>query len=156
MLTVGIDPGTKGAVGVLIDGEYHNVFDIPTVAKGTGRLEINPSALAQLIKASINYDHDIEVALEKVSAMPGNGSASMFSFGDSYGCCRSVIACLNLRMMLVSPAAWKRHFHLDKDKENSRALAIRLFPTAPLHLKKHSDRAEALLMARYLWETRYK
>jgi hypothetical protein len=156
MLTLGIDPGTKGAVGILIDGEYFNVFDIPTVAKGTGRLEINPSALAQLMKASINYDHDIEVALEKVSAMPGNGSSSMFSFGDSYGCCRSVIACLNLRMMLVSPAAWKKHFKLDREKEISRALAIRLFPTALLHLKKHSDRAEALLMARYLWETRYK
>jgi hypothetical protein len=80
----------------------------------------------------------------------------MFSFGDSYGVCRAVITCLNLRTTLVSPAAWKRHFKLDKDKESSRAMAIRLFPEAPLNLKKHADRAEALLMARYLWEIQYK
>ena len=43
-----------------------------------------------------------------------------------------------------------------RDKEESRALATRLFPGAELHLKKHADRSEALLMARWLWDTRFK
>jgi hypothetical protein len=51
---------------------------------------------------------------------------------------------------------WKKHFKLERDKELSRAMAVRLFPEAPLNLKKYSDRAEALLMARWLWETQFK
>jgi hypothetical protein len=56
----------------------------------------------------------------------------------------------------MTPVQWKKHFKLTSDKEMSRALAIRMFPEAPLNLKKHSDRAESLLMARWLYETRYK
>jgi hypothetical protein len=52
--------------------------------------------------------------------------------------------------------AWKRHFKLGSDKEFSRALAVRLYPSAPLNLKKHADRAEALLMARWFYETQAK
>jgi hypothetical protein len=84
------------------------------------------------------------------------GVSSSFSFGDSFGCCRSIVAANNIAITMVSPAQWKRYFKLEKDKELSRALAVRLFPGATLHLKKHSDRAEALLMARWLWETQYK
>lgn len=155
MINIGIDPGLNGAVGFLLDGNYKAVFDIPTVIKGTSRRELDPSGLIKIIRSQLDAMEDYEVILEKVGAMPGQGVSSMFSFGDSYGCCRTVVASLNLRTTLISPAAWKRHFKLDKDKESSRALAIRLFPEAPLNLKKHADRAEALLMARYLWETQY-
>ena len=157
MICCGIDVGLTGAVGVLVDGEYSNVFDIPTVLKGKGtRQEINPSALMTMIRASISYDHDIEVMLEKINAMPGQGVVGVFSLGDSYGTCRSVVACMNLRTQLVSPASWKSYFKLGRDKEESRALAIRLFPSAPLNLKRHHNRAESLLLAYYLWCTNYK
>jgi hypothetical protein len=36
-----------------------------------------------------------------------------------------------------------------------RAAAIKMFPEAELHLKKHVDRAEALLMARWMFEQKY-
>jgi len=155
MITIGIDPGLQGAIAVLMDGNFIAVHDMPTVVKSNGRSEVNPKAMKDLINSGLNSGHDIEVALEKVSAMPGQGVSGVFSFGDSYGCCRSVIAVMGLRTNLISPAVWKHHFKLGKDKEQSRALAVRLFPEAPLHLKKYVDRAEALLIAMYLWELKF-
>jgi len=58
--------------------------------------------------------------------------------------------------MDVTPAKWKKHFGLSSEKEQSRAMASKMFPEAALHLKKHHDRAEALLLARYLWEIEFK
>jgi crossover junction endodeoxyribonuclease RuvC len=158
MLIIGIDPGLNGAVGILLDGKFKAAYDIPTVMKSSGRREINPAELRDIIRGNLDARDDCAVALEKVTAMPGNGSSSMFSFGDSYGVCRSTSSFLNLSTELVGPATWKKYFKLGKDKELSRALAIRLFPEASnqLNLKKHSDRAEALLMALWLWETQYK
>lgn len=157
-ITFGVDPGITGAVGVLKDGQYVAVFDIPSIAKGSGlvKREIDPSGLAREITANTDAKEYCEVLLERVSAMPGQGVSSVFSFGDSYGCCRAVISTLGYPLTLVTPAVWKKHFGLSRDKEESRALAIRMFPTAELHLKKHSDRAEALLMARYLHEVKFK
>lgn len=158
MRVAGIDPGLSGAVGVLRNGEYESLFDIPSVLKGTGvvKRELDPANFYRLMVTLQDPKESCEIALERVSAMPGQGSSSVFSFGDTYGVCRSVAAILGLPVFLVPPATWKKHFKIGRDKEESRALAIRLFPSAELGLKKYSDRAEALLMARYLWETRHR
>lgn len=158
MITLGVDPGLTGAVGALRDGKFFGVYDIPTTLKGSGSVkqEVDPNGLKKLMVGAKTIGDDVEVLLERVSAMPGQGSSSVFSFGDTYGCCRAVISCSGLPLFLVTPATWKKHFGLGRDKEEARALAIRLFPEAPLHLKKHADRAEALLMARYLYETRHQ
>ena len=158
MLTVGIDPGLTGAVAFLRNGEYYSLFDIPTTLKGTGSVkqEVEPGGLKRMFLERLEGREDVAIALERVSAMPGQGSSSVFSFGDTYGCCRSVASLTGYPLHLVTPATWKKHFGLGRDKEESRALATRLFPGAELHLKKHADRSEALLMARWLWDTRFK
>lgn len=157
-MTVGIDPGLSGAIGVLKNGRFVAVENIPIVNKGGGsvKTEIDPHGMYKMLLGFISENDEAEIALERVSAMPGQGVSSVFCFGDSYGCCRSVATISGQSVYLVTPATWKKHFGLDRDKEKSRALAIRLFPDAPLHLKKHADRAEALLLARWLWETRHK
>ena len=155
---VGIDPGLSGAVGVLNNGEFVRVEDIPTVLKGSGvvKNEVDPYGLYKMIRYLTQGYEEAEIALERVSAMPGQGSSSVFSFGDTYGCCRSAATISGHPVFLVPPATWKKHFKIGRDKEEARALAIRLFPEAPLNLKRYVDRAEALLMARWLWETRHK
>lgn len=157
-ITVGIDPGITGAVGVLKNGQYLAVFDIPSMMKGGGTVkrETDPAGLAREITSRVDSKEYCEILLERVNAMPGQGVSSVFSFGDSYGVCRAVIAVLGYPTVLVPPAVWKKHFNLSRDKEESRTLAIRLFPNADLSLKKHADRAEALLMARYLYEVKFK
>lgn len=158
MITIGIDPGLTGAVGVLQDGEFRSLFDIPTTLKGSGSVkqEVDPSGLRRMLGERMTDGEFCEIALERVSAMPGQGSSSVFSFGDTFGCCRSVGALSGVSVVMVTPGVWKKHFGLGRDKEESRALAVRLFPKAELHLKKHADRAEALLIGRWLWETKYR
>lgn len=158
MLTVGIDPGLTGAVAFLRNGEYVALFDIPTTLKGSGSVkqEVEPGGLKRMFLERLEGREDVAIALERVSAMPGQGSSSVFSFGDTYGCCRSVASLTGYPLYLVTPTTWKKHFGLGRDKEESRALATRLFPGAELHLKKHADRSEALLIARWLWDTRFK
>lgn len=157
MLIIGVDPGLTGAIGFLRDGVFTGVEDMPVVLKGVGSVknEVSPSGMKTLIKERLQPGDAVVAVLEKVGAMPGQGVSSVFSLGDSYGAARAVLATGGFEITQVAPATWKKHFKLTADKELSRALATRLFPTAPLHLKKHDGRAEALLLARWLWETRY-
>lgn len=155
---IGIDPGLTGALGFLRDGAFLAVEDMPTLTKGTGSVkrEVSPAGLKQLILQHIPANEGVIVVLERVNAMPGQGVSSVFSLGDSFGCARSVVASLGIEMVYVAPVTWKKHFKLTSDKETSRALAVRKWPTAPLTLKKHSDRAESLLMALWLYDTQFK
>lgn len=155
MITIGIDPGLTGAIAVLGHGNYYGVYDMPVVSKGSGSVknEVDPAGLASLLR---EFGDDIFCVIERVNAMPKQGSSSTFSLGDSFGCARAVAASLGISVTYVSPASWKKYFRLPSDKEASRALAVRMYPIAPLNLKKHADRAEALLMARWLYETQAK
>jgi len=158
MIVIGIDPGLTGAIGVLQDGVYVGVEDMPTVVKGVGsvKYEVNPQGLISIIRKHALPEEAVSLVLEKVGAMPGQGVSSVFSLGDSYGAARAACAASRHELHLVTPMVWKKYFKLTSDKELSRSLATRLFPEAPLHLKKHDGRAEALLLARWLWETRFK
>jgi crossover junction endodeoxyribonuclease RuvC len=163
MLTIGIDPGLTGAVGVLENGNYYGLYDMPTVSKGSGSVknEVDPAGLASILLEFDDARMWLGLAaatcvIERVNAMPKQGSSSTFSLGDSFGCARAVVASIGIGLTYVSPVTWKKHFKLPSDKEASRALAVRLYPSAPLNLKKHADRAEALLMARWLYETQAK
>lgn len=157
MITVGVDPGLSGAVGVLRDGVFVAVEDMPTVTKGSGSVksEVNPAGLISLLRELCPAGEPVAVVLERVNAMPGQGVSSTFSLGDSFGCARSAVAACHFELHYVTPVQWKKHHGLTSDKEQARALANRLYPDAPLHLKKHADRAESLLMALWLYETRF-
>lgn len=157
MLVIGVDPGLTGAIGFLRDGVFVAVEDMPIVLKGVGSVknEVSPSGMKTLIREYLQAGEAVVAVIEKVGAMPGQGVSSVFSLGDSYGSARAVLATAGFELTQVHPATWKKHFKLTSDKELSRALATRLFPTAPLHLKKHDGRAEALLLARWAWETKY-
>jgi crossover junction endodeoxyribonuclease RuvC len=156
MITIGVDPGLSGAIGILNEGRYVDVVDMPIVSKGSGSVknEVDPIGLIKILRNYAPADEYVMAVLERVNAMPGQGVSSVFSLGDSFGCARSAIAACRFEMTYIAPTQWKKHFKLTSDKEMSRALAIRMFPDAPLNLKKHSDRAEALLMARWLHETK--
>jgi crossover junction endodeoxyribonuclease RuvC len=157
MITIGIDPGLSGAVAVLQDGRYIAVESMPIVSKGSGTVknEVSPPGLLAILRERVPPVEPVAVALERVNAMPGQGVASTFSLGDSFGVARAVCAVARVEMVYVTPVTWKKHFKLTSDKEASRALAVKLWPEAPLRLKKDVDKAEALLLARWLWETRY-
>ena len=149
---IGIDPGLTGAVAY-VGSSIYSVYDIPVMAKGKGagkvKYQVNPAELARVLR-QIGKD---KVFLERVSSMPGQGVASMFSMGDTFGCIRGVCAAMGYEVEIITPQSWKKHFKLGKDKEVVRAKAIELFPDVELPLKKHHNRAEALLIAQYGMQT---
>lgn len=148
---IGIDPGLTGAIAMISDGWSAGVWDMATILKGSGsvKYEVDASALYKRLTKSWEGLHPV-AALERVNSMPGQAASSTFSLGDSFGVARACLACAGIPTTYVTPQSWKKHFNLTSNKEESRALAIKLYPEVELHLKKHADRAEALLIATYL------
>jgi crossover junction endodeoxyribonuclease RuvC len=153
-VVVAIDPGVSGAIA-LIDKRYGrmSVWDMP-VAIIEGRRKrrvVDDKALALLLYQQV--PKDVTGAIEQVNAHPGEGVASAFSFGRSYGVARGVMCGLGIEFVDVLPVQWKRFQGLlKKQKEDSRLLALEKYPQmkAALGLKKHNGRAEALLIADYV------
>src|SRR6266850_202787 len=146
----GVDVGLTGAIALLNERELIEVADLPTmpVGQGTGRVknQINAAGfsvlLLELLKKREVEDRETIVFIEKVGAMPDQGIAGAFSLGDSVGSVRGVVTALGLPIQWVTPQSWKKHYKLPKEKDVARSVAINLYPGAPLHLKKHHNRAE--------------
>lgn len=149
-LFLGVDPGLSGAVAMLTElGELWMVEDMPTIARGRGKVrrEIDAAALSRLLAP-----HASDVAMgcvELVAARPGQGVASVFSLGHSLGAAVGVLASLAVPLVMPTPATWKKATGTDRDKELARAAAVRRWPSAPLGRKADHNRAEALLLAAY-------
>jgi crossover junction endodeoxyribonuclease RuvC len=154
MRYLGVDPGIAGAVAVIesldsVDDTAPRLIDVSDIpVLGTAaKTRVDAIGLDNWIET---YRPDF-AGVERTGSMPKQGVASSFKFGRACGAIEAVIACCGIPMVLVEPSKWKRAFHLNSDKEASRQLAIQLFPHAhdQLALKKHHQRAEAMLIALY-------
>lgn len=157
MKYIAIDPGLDGAV-VIIDKNNIRFFDTPTLEIKRGKSkkrEYNVNSMADfIIHESYDSTTNIKVGLEKIHSMPGQGVRSMFSMGEGFGIWKGIIAARRLSLELITPQAWKKAMMsgMGKDKDASRQKALQLFPqlSEQLKLKKHHNRADALLIAEYL------
>lgn len=82
--------------------------------------------------------------------MPAQGVASTFKFGLAFGMALAMTQRINAPTHLVTPQKWKKDLGLSSDKNDSLAMARKLWPDAPLERKKDNGRAEALLLAHWL------
>lgn len=140
MTYIGIDPGKKGAFALIYE---------------------DGKAVAHTWDESKFVFYMIEVqgspciaCLEHVSAMPGQGVTSMFTFGQNFGFIQGVLTAYGIPYELVRPQKWKKEFSITGDKNSSIAVCKRLFPNVSLlrteKCRKEDDGlAEALLMALY-------
>ena len=118
--------------------------------------QVNGSQVTNIFKERLNNHKDIIVVVEHVNAMPGQGVTSMFNFGQSFGAIKGICAALNLPIYFVRPAKWKKYFNLIKtNKDASRTKVIQVYPeiSAQLSRKKDSNKADAILIARYFSDT---
>lgn len=151
---VGIDPGFSGAIALLEPRSWTlTVHDMPVVPSTKGKTVLNYSALAELLAPNTGV-RSIG-ALEKVSAMPGQGVSSMFRFGQCYGALEMALMGHGYELFDPTPASWKKHFKLSSDKDTSRGLASQRFPTSSslFTRKKDDGRAEAALLTLWAVET---
>ena len=162
MLIIGIDPGISGSICFFKDGVILDVIDMPTMIEGKkNKKQVNGSQIFNEISERIKSINkkDVKVIVEQVSAMPGQGVTSMFNFGQSYGILKGVCSAMKLPMFFVRPAKWKKYFNLiNSQKDASRTRAIEIFPYFSTHLskKKDSNKADAILIASFYYETHKK
>ena len=145
---IGIDPGCNGAIAMIPE---------------EGDIELYPLDNDILNQLCRNWCFDdCLVCLEKVSAMPGQGVTSMFTFGKGVGYIMGVLESNCIPYQEIQPQRWKKEFgcNLGKQfspKERKQAdidACKKLYPKVSLHRtpKCRTDDdglADALLMATY-------
>ncbi len=159
MLIIGIDPGISGSICFFEDGKILDVVEMPTMNEGKkNKRQVNGSQIYNEISKRIKQTdkREIKVIIEQVSAMPGQGVTSMFNFGQSFGILKGICSAMQLPMYFVRPAKWKKYFNLiNSEKDASRTKAIEIFPyfSSNLSKKKDSNKADAILIASFYYET---
>ena len=159
MLIIGIDPGISGSICFFQDGKIIDVVEMPTMTEGKkNKKQVNGSQIFNEISEKIKKldKKEIKVVIEQVSAMPGQGVTSMFNFGQSFGILKGICSAMQLPMYFVRPAKWKKYFNLiNSEKDASRTRAIEIFPyfSGQLSRKKDSNKADAILIASFYYET---
>lgn len=161
-MILGIDPGLSGALALYWPATGGlTVYDMPTLAAGKGKSSKRVldhhglTAILREMNENVASGSLIDHAfLEQVSAMPGQGVTSMFSFGLSYGALRQALASEGVPTTLVTPVVWKKAMKVTAAKDGAVARASDLLP-------RHADkfrgkrgglmdgRAEAALLAVY-------
>ena len=160
MFIIGIDPGISGAICFFMDGKIIDIIDMPTMAEGKkNKKQVNGNQLFNEIKSRLSGINNIDetcVVVEHVTAMPGQGVTSMFNFGQSFGVIKGICSAMQLPIHFVRPAKWKKYFNLiNTSKDASRSRAIEIFPkiSEKLKRKKDSNKADAILIASYYYNT---
>lgn len=150
MRILGIDPGLKGALALLEDGQMLGVEDIKSADS-----RIDGGYLSNLMG---RWKPDFCVC-EAVTARPGQGVTSMFSFGYALGTIAGVLSALGIPFLLIRPQVWQSHFKLETTSKDSKAhkqeianRAKKHFPEASLYGPKgalRDGRSDALMIAQY-------
>lgn len=152
---VGFDPGKTGAIAaVKEDGTVEMAKPFPL--SGDNELDLN-TLTSWLVTLSTRGT--LQATIEKVHSMPGQGVASMFSFGMSTGMIHGVVAALGISRFLVAPQTWKKRILHDTAKDKNAAIeyCARVYPYISLlattrSQKAHSGIADAICIARYAYE----
>lgn len=150
-IAIGIDPGRDGALAILwpdLECSFSHV--------GPKVYPFDKVAYRGALTAVLPHRHDAKVVcvLEHVGAMPGQGSVSMFHFGESFGWLQGMLDAYNIPYELIRPQKWKKEFSCTSDKNTSIEVARRLFPNVDLRRTErckgpHDGICEALLMAEF-------
>ena len=141
---VAIDPGINGALVFFEDGKPMHVYDMQTVVRG--KKKNVDSFLTHMLFAAHNPEAAI---IERVGASPRMGVSSAFNFGHSAGIIEGICAGFELPTHFITPQRWKTMLGLLKqEKDVARTKALDMFPHLheQLKLKKHVDRADAILI----------
>lgn len=165
---VGIDPGMTGAMAVIRRDKKIKALavEMPLDAK---RKEVNPIGIKMFLISTCGVALNERefvicgstvIILEKSQPMPKQGVTTMFHYGKTYGKIVSTLELMDImkRVIEIRPAAWKKEFELNSNKQKSVRLAEKLFPEFKGQLKLIGPKggiilkdgiAEALLMAEY-------
>lgn len=139
-----VDPGASGGIA------YHDGFTITADPMPKTEGDITQHLMSAIL-TGIDVAYIEEVGGYCGAAMPGS---AMFNFGRNFGFILGVLAARGIRVELVKPQKWQKHFGLGTVKESGgktpwknklKAKAQQLFPHLDITLKT----ADALLILEY-------
>jgi hypothetical protein len=173
MISIGVDPGLKGAV-VAIDSSFKVIYwrDAPTIPitkkkKGGKESHLNefaPCAMAEIIGEILRYANKVSETflkawLEEAQAMPEQGLRSTFQTGKGAGLWEGILAGLCVPYDLIRPHIWTKFMlagtPVGDPKQRSMIKAQRLFGASLPLIKPNGrvlsmdGRADAALIASY-------
>jgi len=138
---IGIDPGAKGGFAVMHNTDLELVFDF------------DKASFLDIVTSLAKEQEATRCCVERVHAMPGQGSVSMFSFGQNFGWILGVLEACEISYQLIEPRKWKAEYGLNSDKQKSIEVCRQLFPKAELIPKgcrvPRDGRAESILLCEY-------
>lgn len=143
---IAIDPGKSGGIAV---NQFGKTFVQPMPKTDGDTLEV----LRGINMAAHVEDNEIICVLEQVGGFTGAGQpgSAMFKFGEGFGFLKGVIQTLGIKLHMVRPQEWQKHFSLGTAracasktewKNKLKAEAQRRFPALTVTLKT----ADALLI----------
>ncbi|XP_019155301.1 PREDICTED: uncharacterized protein LOC109152187 isoform X2 [Ipomoea nil] len=153
---IGVDPDVSGAFALLKPDQSAQVFDSPylkvMVGKGVRR-RLDAKSIVQLLQ-SFEVPVGTIAYVEQSIPFPQDGKQGWWSGGFGYGLWIGILVTLGFSVVPVPSLLWKNKFKLAgsrSNKDDSREVASRLFPSMSSQLKRKKDhgRAEALLIAAY-------
>lgn len=174
MIHVGIDPGKKGAIALISEGDdLPVIYDMPlTIVKrkrwakhkredGTwGRSKrwmedpfFDTAKAAEIFRSLASKK--VHITLEKIQLWGQNekaGTNSLDTFLKEYGQIKGMLQTLGFSFVEVSPTSWQNFLEKPEHKDGSMLLAKYFYPKADLHGPRGGDldgRADALLIAHY-------
>lgn len=189
-MVVGVDVGLEGGVAVVDGQSSPRLFPMPTleVMKGgklrrqyddmalvnlfTDILASMPGVCAHRSSTGGHEPHPGEDCLivhatplfvmERVQAMPEQGSTSGFNFGFGAGTLNGIIKCLRMPLERVEPRTWKKYFGLiGAGKDASIAMALQQVPSLStdqvwiaVRKSQRTGLADAVLIAEWARRTR--
>ena len=172
---IGIDPGQRGAIAVIEDGELIAMYSMPlhpckhTKDGGVGpcrscRKSINESLLLDLLLVHSIKTPPLAVIVER--QMSRSGQKGQFAIVDHHGWLRGVVVGMGWTLDNPRPAAWQKgaweyiseedrnHATLGAKKKSIKAAQV-LFPTHDFIPEgcrvPHDGRTDAACIARYGW-----
>lgn len=143
MIYIGIDPGQRGAMSILKDNAR-----LPEI------IPYNKEEYIDRFRLLFYEETEYICCIEQVHAIRGNGTASTWAFGQSYGWLLGVLDALCIPYQPITPQKWKKEFGLNSDKAKSVEVCKQLFPGIKLlrteRSRKEDDNiAEAVLLSLY-------
>ena len=151
---IALDPGTSGGIAWTLDSSHYIGFD-PAIHCAMAMPDSQGGVLVAMEHHAVAYIEQVGGFIRPANDGKNSAAAhTMFTFGENYGFLKGVLQTLQLRLVLVHPKKWQKHFSLGakKDCATPREWKAKLASEAqrrfPGHIVTRST-ADALLILDY-------
>lgn len=136
---IGVDPGLKGGICILLDGKMRGLWPMPTFSVKTSAKKVRNYVDSEGIRNILKDHLDAEVYIEQVRSLYGMSAESNFSMGHGLGVVESTVRIIIGTFYLLKAKDWQADTWIEKDfvlkgngrkdtKATSLNAALRIFP----------------------------